>query len=98
VHNGDRRTETADDTRKRELEEKKLRAHLDAWERSMEAELREIEMGKGGQPGRLLGEPLPGQPPATLERVAEEDRQQAEDGVVALIPDIDLKLYAIGAT
>jgi hypothetical protein len=81
----DRRTETADEIRKRELEEKKLRARLAAWERFMEAERREIEMRKCGQLGRLLGEPLPGEPPAALERLAEEDRRQAEDGLVALM-------------
>ena len=81
----DRRTETADDARKRELEEKKLRARVAVWERFMETELREIEMRKGGQLGRLLGEPLPGEPPAALQRLAEEDRQQAEDGIVALM-------------
>jgi hypothetical protein len=81
-----RRTETADEIRKRELEEKKLRARLAAWERFMEAERREIEMRKRGQLGsRLLGEPLPGEPPAALERLAEEDRRQAEDGLVALM-------------
>ena len=72
----DRRTETADKIKKRELEEKKLRARLAAWERFMKAERREIEMRKRGQLGRLLGEPLPGEPPAALERLAEEDRRQ----------------------
>jgi hypothetical protein len=81
----DRRTETADKIKKRELEEKKLRARLAAWERFMKAERREIETRKRGQLGRLLGEPLPGEPPAALERLAEEDRRQAEDGVVALM-------------
>jgi hypothetical protein len=42
-------------------------------------------MRNGGQLGRLLGKPLPGEPPAALERLAEEHRQQAEDGVVALM-------------
>ena len=72
----DRRTETSDKIKKRELEEKKLRARLAAWERFMKAERREIEMRKRGQLGRLLGEPLPGEPPAALERLAEEDRRQ----------------------
>ena len=76
----DRRTETADKIKKRELEEKKLRARLAAWERFMEAERREIEMRKRGQLGRLLGESLPGEPPAALERLAEGDRRQAEEG------------------
>jgi hypothetical protein len=81
----DSRTETADEARKRELEEKKLRARLATWKRFMETELREIEMRKGGQLSRLLGEPLPGETPAVLHRLAEEDRQQAEDGIVALM-------------
>jgi hypothetical protein len=91
VHRGEaacddaRRTETAEETRKRELDEKKLRARLAAWELFMEAELHEIELRKDGQLGRLLGEPLPGEPPAALERLAEEDRRQAEEGLVALM-------------
>jgi hypothetical protein len=51
----------------------------------MDSERREIEMRKRGQLGRLLGEPLPGEPPAALARLAEEDRRQAEDGLVALM-------------
>jgi hypothetical protein len=85
AHNDDRRTETAEDIRKREREEEKIRARLAAWELFMEAERREVELRKGGQLGRLLGEPLPGEPPAALERLAEEDRRQAEDGLVALM-------------
>lgn len=85
AHNDDRRAETADEIRQRELEEKKLRARLAAWERFMEAERREIELRKRGQLGKLLGEPLPGEPPAALERLAEEDRRQAQDGLVALM-------------
>jgi hypothetical protein len=77
--------ETEDKIKKRELAEKKLRAHLAVWERFMEAERHEIEMRKRGQLGRLLGEPLPGEPPAALERLADEDRRQAEDGLVALM-------------
>ena len=81
----ERRTQTEDETRKRELEEKKIRALLAAWQRFIEAERREIEMRKRGQLGRLLGEPLPGEPPAALARLAEQDRRQAEDGLVALM-------------
>jgi hypothetical protein len=81
----DRRTETEDETKKRELEEKKVRARLAVWERFIDAERSEIEMRKRGQLGRLLGEPLPGEPPAALERLAEEDRRQAEAGLVALM-------------
>ena len=81
----ERRIETEDEIRKRELEEKKIRARLAAWQRFIEAERREIEMRKCGQLGRLLGEPLPGELPAALERLAEQDRRQAEDGLVALM-------------
>jgi hypothetical protein len=85
VLDDERRTETEDEIKKRELEEKKIRARLAAWELFMDAERREIEMRKRGQLGRLLGEPLPGEPPAALARLAEEDRRQAEDGLVALM-------------
>jgi hypothetical protein len=51
----------------------------------MQAELRELELRKGGELARLLGEPLPGEPPAALERLASEDRRQAEEGLVALM-------------
>ena len=85
AHNDDRRTETAEDRRKREREEEKIRARLAAWERFMETELREVELRKGGQLGRMLGEPLPGEPPAALERLAKKDQRQAEDGLVALM-------------
>lgn len=85
ARNDDRRTETAEDIRQCEREEEKIRARLAAWERFIETELREVELRKGGQLGRMLGEPLPGEPPAALERLAEEDRRQAEDGLVALM-------------
>ena len=55
------------------------------WERFMQAELRELDLRKGGQLARLLGEPLPGEPPAALERLASEDQRQAEEGLVALM-------------
>ena len=51
----------------------------------MQAELRELELRKGGELARLLGKPLPGEPPTTLERLALEDQRQAEEGLVALI-------------
>ena len=55
------------------------------WERFMQAELRELDLRKGGQLARLLSEPLPGEPPAALERLTSEDRRQAEEGLVALM-------------
>jgi hypothetical protein len=51
----------------------------------MQAELRELELRKGGQLAKLLGEPLPGEPPAALERLASEDQRQADEGLVALM-------------
>ena len=72
--------------RKREQAEKRRRERDAAvWERFMQEELRELELRKGGQLARLLGEPLPGEPPAALERLALEDQRQAEEGLVALM-------------
>jgi hypothetical protein len=72
--------------RKRErAEERRREQEAAAWERFMQEELRELELRKGGQLARLLGEPLPGEPPAALERLASEDRRQAEVGLVALM-------------
>src|SRR5919202_4524048 len=51
----------------------------------MQAELRELELRKDGQLARLLGEPLPGEAPEALQRLATEDRRQAEEGLVALM-------------
>jgi hypothetical protein len=71
---------------KRERAEEKSRAQrAAAWERFMQEELRELELRKGGQLARLLGEPLPGELPAALERLALEDQRQAEEGLVALM-------------
>ena len=53
----------------------------------MQAELRELELRKDGQLARLLAEALPGEPPAALQRLAAEDRRQAEEGLVALMSD-----------
>ena len=65
--------------------EERSRARLAAWERFMRTEARELELRKAGQLARLLGEPLPGEPPAALQRLASEDRRQAEEGLVALM-------------
>jgi hypothetical protein len=76
--------------RKREQAEERSRVQqAAAWERFMQAELRELELRKGGQLAMLLGEPLLGEPllgepPTALERLASEDRRQAEEGLVAL--------------
>ena len=72
--------------RKRERAEERSRAQRAAkWDRFLQAELRELELRKGGQLARLLGQPLPGEPPAALERLVLEDQRQAEEGLVALM-------------
>ncbi len=83
--NNDRKTDTADDVRRREREQQKSLARVAAWELFMETERRELRLRQDGQLGRLLGEPQPGEPAAALERLAEEDRRQAQDGLVALM-------------
>ncbi len=77
--------DTADDLRRREREQEKGRARVAAWKLFMETERRELRLRQDGQLGRLLGEPQPGEPPAVLERLADEDRRQAQDGLVALM-------------
>lgn len=54
------------------------------WERFMESERRELDLRKDGQLAKLLGEPLPQEPPAQLRRLAAEDQRQAEAEMVAL--------------
>ena len=72
--------------RKREQFEERQRAQeAAAWEQFMQEELRELEKRKAGQLAELLGEALPGEPSAALERLAYEDRRQAEEGLVALM-------------
>jgi hypothetical protein len=72
--------------RKREQAEEKSRAQQAAvWEHFMQTELRELELRKDGQLAKLLGEPLPGEPPVALQRLASEDQRQAEEGLVALM-------------
>ena len=72
--------------RKREQVEERQRAQeAAAWEQFMQEELRELEKRKAGQLAELLGAALPGDPPAALRRLADEDRRQAEEGLVALM-------------
>ncbi len=61
------------------------RAQHAAWQSFVREERRELELRRNGQLGRLLGEPLPGEPPAALRQLASEDRRQAEEGLVALM-------------
>jgi hypothetical protein len=60
------------------------RTHQELWEQYMEVERRELEQRRSGQLGRALGLALPGESQAELERIAEEDRRKAEEGLVEL--------------
>ena len=72
--------------RARERSEKEKRAQqAAAWERFVRTEQRELELRKEGQLAGLLGEALPGEPPAALERLVAEDQRQAREGLVALM-------------
>jgi hypothetical protein len=81
------RSQARREERRRAFQEKRSQARLTAFESFMLAERRELELRKDGQLSRLLGEPLPGEAPAALERLASEDRRQAEEGLVALMSD-----------
>jgi hypothetical protein len=80
----ERRLDQQED-RRRVRQEERSRAQLAAWKSFMKAELRELQLRKDGQLAWLLGEPLPGEAPAALQRLASEDRRQAEEGLVALM-------------
>jgi len=70
---------------KREQNRKRKEAEeAAAWEHFMQAEQRQLQLRKDGQLAKQLGEPLPGELPAILQRLASEDRIQAERGLVAL--------------
>lgn len=72
--------------RKREQTRKRKQAEeVAAWERFVRAEQRQLKLRQDGQLAKLLGEPLPGELPALLQRLASEDQRQAERGMVALM-------------
>jgi response regulator RpfG family c-di-GMP phosphodiesterase len=81
------RRQTQREERSRVFQEKRSRVQLAAWKEFMQAESRELELRKDGQLAMLLGEPLLGEPPAAVLRLASEDRRQAEEGLVALMRD-----------
>src|SRR3712207_2346095 len=97
LRDGPHREERADDwqenlvrervrERKREhAEEQKRAEQAAAWKSFMQTERRELELRKDGQLAGLLGDPLPGESPAALRRLAFEDQRQAERGLVALM-------------
>ena len=64
--------------------EEPYRTHQELWEQYMEVERRELEQRRSGQLGRALGLALPGESQEELERIAEEDRLKAEEGLVEL--------------
>jgi hypothetical protein len=73
--------------RRQALQQERSKQRLAAWKEFMREEWRELELRKGGQLARMLGESLPGEPPAEVLRLASEDRRQAEEGLVALMRD-----------
>jgi hypothetical protein len=79
------RREARREERRHAQQEECSRAQLAAWKSFMQAERRELELRKDGQLLRLLGDPLLGEPPAMVLRLASEDRRQAEEGLVALM-------------
>jgi hypothetical protein len=75
----------AQERKREQLEEKQRAQQAAAWELFMQEELRELEKRKAGQLAELLGEAQPGEAPAALEWLADEDRRQAQAGLVALM-------------
>ena len=55
-----------------------------AWERYLEAEKRELVMRREGHLAKILDGPLPDESPQELERLAQEDRLKAQEGLVEL--------------
>ena len=68
-------------------QEERSKQRLAAWKQFMREEWRELELRKGSQLARMLGESLPGESAAEVLRLATEDRKQAEEGLVALMRD-----------
>jgi hypothetical protein len=79
------RSRTRQEERSQARQEEHRRAQLARWKEFMQAERRELELRKDGQLARMLGTPLPGEPPAAVLRLASEDRRQADEGLVALM-------------
>ena len=70
---------------KREQNRKRKEAEeAAAWKHFVQAEQRQLQLRRDGQLAKQLGEPLPGELPEILQRLASEDRIQAERGLVAL--------------
>lgn len=83
--------------RKREQTRKRKQAEeAAAWKRFVQTEQRQLQLRKDGQLARQLGEPLPGEFPAMLQRLVSEDQRQAERGLVALMSGGKTFYKAIG--
>jgi hypothetical protein len=71
--------------KREQMKEKKRAEEVAAWKSFVRTEQRQLQLRKDGQLARLLGEPLPGELPALLQRLASEDQSQAGRGLVALM-------------
>jgi hypothetical protein len=71
--------------KREQTRQKKQAEEAATWERFVRTERRQLQLRKDGQLASLLGEPLPGELPALLNKLAAEDRRQAEGGLVALM-------------
>lgn len=63
----------------------KAEAERVAWVQFMRSERQELRLRQDGQLAKMLGEPLQGELPVHLGKLAAEDRRQAEEGLVALM-------------
>lgn len=54
------------------------------WERYMQVEHKELEDRKAGELAKVLGPALPGESQEEIDRLAREDREKAEAGLVWL--------------
>ena len=61
------------------MDERPSDKHQALWERYME-----VEQRKNGYLARALGRAIPGESAEELERLAEEDRHRAEEGLIEL--------------
>jgi DNA-binding protein H-NS len=91
-----RRNEQAEHERDKERrrvqqEERNRVQREEAWEQFMQKEIRELGLRKEGQLARLLGSPRPGEPAEALRRLADEDKRQAQEGLVALMSGGELR-------
>lgn len=71
--------------RRAQQEERNRKQREEDWKAFMQAEREALELRRDGELSRALGDPLPGEPPEELRRLASEDQQQAEEGLVALM-------------